>query len=72
MVDYLGDRDGEKPIGVYALYDACRELQYVGYSRNLVLSVEVGGPRLHQTLLSHSRQWLHAQSFGITTLIREV
>lgn len=38
--EYLDDRDGEKPIGVYALYDQRRELQYVGFSRNIVLSVK--------------------------------
>ena len=67
--DYLGDRDGEKPIGVYALYDACRELQFVSYSRNLVLSVKVGCPRLQRTLLSHSHQRLYAQSYDILVLI---
>jgi len=40
VAEYLGDRDGEKPIGVYALYDSRRELQYVGFSRNMVLSVK--------------------------------
>ena len=40
--DYLAQRDSEKPIGVYALYDARRDLQYVGYSRNMVLAVKVG------------------------------
>jgi hypothetical protein len=40
--DYLTDRDGEKPLGVYALYDSSRNAQYVGYSRNIVLAVRVG------------------------------
>lgn len=39
--DYLAGRDGEKPVGVYALYDARRELQYVGFARNMVLTVKV-------------------------------
>jgi hypothetical protein len=38
---YLDDRDGEKPLGVYAVYDSERNLQYVGYSRNIVLAVRV-------------------------------
>lgn len=42
VADYLAQRDGEKPIGVYALYDGRRDLQYVGYSRNMVLAVKVG------------------------------
>ena len=41
MAEYLGDREGEKPVGVYALYDARRELQYVGVSRNMVLAIKV-------------------------------
>ena len=36
---YLDSRDGERPVGVFALFDARRNLQYVGYSRNVVLSV---------------------------------
>lgn len=35
---------GERPLGVYALYDDKHNLQYVGYSRNIVLAVKV---RLH-------------------------
>lgn len=40
VAGYLSGREGEKPVGVYALYDARRNLQYVGYSRNVVLSVK--------------------------------
>jgi len=36
---YLESRDGERPVGVFALYDSRRNLQYVGYSRNMVLSI---------------------------------
>jgi hypothetical protein len=38
---YLAGREGEKPVGVYALYDSRRNLQYVGYGRNVVLAVRV-------------------------------
>lgn len=38
---YVSSREGEKPVGVYALYDAKRNLQYVGFSRNMVLAVKV-------------------------------
>jgi hypothetical protein len=38
---YLDDREGEQLIGVYALYDARRELQYVGYARNLIQPIKV-------------------------------
>jgi hypothetical protein len=36
---YLEARDGERPAGVYAIYDNRRNLQYVSYSRNMVLAV---------------------------------
>jgi Fe-S cluster biogenesis protein NfuA len=36
---YLESRDGERPVGVFAVYDSRRNLQYVGYSRNMVLSI---------------------------------
>jgi hypothetical protein len=38
---WLAAREGRRPAGVYALYDARRALQYVGYSRNIVLAVQV-------------------------------
>ena len=41
VAQYLEGRDGEKPLGVYALYDSNRNLQYVGYGRNIVLAVKV-------------------------------
>lgn len=39
--DYLRDREGEKALGVYALYNAHNDVQYIGYSRNMVLAVKV-------------------------------
>ena len=41
MQDYLETRDGERPLGVYALYDLHNTVQYVGYSRNMVIAVKV-------------------------------
>lgn len=38
---YLAVRQGEKPLGVYALYDSGRNLQYVGYARNIILAIKV-------------------------------
>jgi hypothetical protein len=38
---YVQNREGEKPVGVYAIYDAAQAIQYVGFSRNIVLSVKV-------------------------------
>ena len=39
--EYLETRDGERPLGVYALYDEHSDVQYVGYSRNMVIAVKV-------------------------------
>ena len=41
VAEYLEARDGERPVGVYALLDKRRNTQYVGYSRNMVLSIKV-------------------------------
>ncbi len=38
---YLAGRDKEKPLGVYAVHNQDRVLQYVGYSRNMVLAIKV-------------------------------
>jgi len=37
---YLTSRDGERPLGVYAVYDAEHNIQYIGYSRNIVLALK--------------------------------
>ena len=41
VIEYLEARDGERPVGVYALLDRRRNTQYVGYSRNMVLAIKV-------------------------------
>jgi len=33
---YLESREGESPLGCYCVYDSDQNLQYVGYSRNIV------------------------------------
>lgn len=40
VASYLDSRDGENPLGVYAVYDVDKNLQYVGFSRNIVLAVK--------------------------------
>ncbi|KAG2438050.1 hypothetical protein HXX76_005661 [Chlamydomonas incerta] len=37
---YLETRDGEKPLGVYCVYDSTGAPAYVGYSRNMVLAIK--------------------------------
>jgi hypothetical protein len=36
---YLDAREGDRPVGVFAVYDARRNLQYVSFSRNVVLAL---------------------------------
>lgn len=37
--DWLAEREMERPLGVFAIYDRDRKPQYVSYSRNVVVSV---------------------------------
>lgn len=37
---YLDSKDGGRPLGVYCVYDAHGALQFVGYSRNMLLSIK--------------------------------
>jgi Fe-S cluster biogenesis protein NfuA len=39
LQEWLSKREGTKPCGLYAIYDTERKLQFVGYSRNMVLAV---------------------------------
>ena len=43
---YVEARDAEKPLGVYAVYDAQKSVQYVGYSRNVVVALKTHTKRL--------------------------
>ncbi|KAI8467931.1 MAG: NifU-like domain-containing protein [Monoraphidium minutum] len=52
---YLAARDGAKPPGVFAVYDAARTLQYVGYSRNIVLSLKTLRARIGEERVAHVR-----------------
>ncbi|GBG00345.1 hypothetical protein Rsub_13077 [Raphidocelis subcapitata] len=52
---YLAARDGAKPPGVFAVYDAERRLQYVGFSRNLVLSIRTLRTRMGADRVAHVR-----------------
>ncbi|GBG69753.1 hypothetical protein CBR_g4584 [Chara braunii] len=37
--DWADPREGQRPAGVFAIYDGDESLQYVGYSRNIVVSL---------------------------------
>ncbi len=38
---FLESRRSARPVGIYALHNFQQQLQYVGYSRNVVLAVQV-------------------------------
>lgn len=46
--DYVKARHGFKFAGIYSVYDANKALQYVGYSRNIILSLNSHRNRLGQ------------------------
>ncbi|GFR52736.1 hypothetical protein Agub_g15288 [Astrephomene gubernaculifera] len=52
---YLESRDGEKPLGVYCLYDKDLAPQYIGYSRNMVLAIKGHLARVGPDLCAHVR-----------------
>jgi Fe-S cluster biogenesis protein NfuA len=60
VADYLEARDGEKPVGVYALYDVRRELQYVGFARNIVLAVKGHLERVGDERCAHVKAMVFA------------
>ena len=39
LQEWLSKREGTKPCGLYAIYNTERKLQFVGYSRNMVLAI---------------------------------
>lgn len=60
--EYLQTRDGEKPLGVYALYDAHNAVQYIGYSRNMVLAVKNHVQRVGETRCAFVRAMVFANA----------
>eukprot|EP00798_Chlamydomonas_sp_ICE-L_P027155 gene27155-2389_t len=61
---YLEDRDGEKPLGVYVLYDENLNVQFVSYNRNVVLAV-----RGHMNLVGPEQcAFVHVMVFVIKTM----
>lgn len=73
ILDYLRDREGERPLGVYALYNSHNDVQYVGYSRNMVLAVKVS-PILFinsYTLKTAFVVFMHATAVGLTVHSRK-
>lgn len=57
---YLSTRGGERPVGVFAIYDSRRNLQYVSYSRNMVLSVRALASRVGEDRCSFVRVMVFA------------
>jgi len=57
---YVEARDSEKPLGVYAVYDAKKEVQYVGYSRNVVVALKTHLKRLGAETCAYTRVMVFA------------
>ncbi|KAF5835968.1 NifU-domain-containing protein [Dunaliella salina] len=60
VAQWLAEREGEKPLGVYALYNEHKEMQYVGYARNMVQSVRNHVLRVPSGRATHVRSMLFA------------
>jgi len=60
VAQWLAEREGEKPLGVYALYNDRKEMQYVGYARNMVQSVRNHVLRVPSGSATHVRSMLFA------------
>lgn len=52
---YLESRDGESPLGVYALFDSKRNLQYISYARNIILAVKAHLSRVDEEKCTYIR-----------------
>eukprot|EP00210_Caulerpa_lentillifera_P004565 g4355.t1 len=52
---YLATREGERPLGVYAVYDKSHNIQYIGYSRNIVLALKRHVEKLGEDLCYYLR-----------------
>ncbi|GMH45517.1 hypothetical protein BSKO_13474 [Bryopsis sp. KO-2023] len=70
---YLEAREGEVPLGVYALYDTGRNLQYVGYSRNIVLAIRAHLSRVGEDRCTYVRPmvFMNRAMSNKTTLEKE-
>lgn len=60
MGAYVEARDAEKPLGVYAVYDSAKTVQYVGYSRNVVVALKTHAKRLGAETCAFTRVMVFA------------
>lgn len=72
--DYLDGREGEQPVGVFSVYDSRKNVQYVGYSRNIVVSVRGARERVGEEKCAYTRTMVFANKAMQTkaTLERQV
>ncbi|PNH06401.1 hypothetical protein TSOC_007236 [Tetrabaena socialis] len=56
---YLESRDGEKPLGVYCVYDKQQQPQYIGFSRNMVLAIKGHVARVGPERAAHVRAMVY-------------
>lgn len=62
LQQWLAGREAERPPGVYAVYDQRGELQYIGYSRNLVLTLKQHRARVGPERTADVRVKVYANS----------
>eukprot|EP00884_Botryococcus_braunii_P017053 jgi/Botrbrau1/4030/Bobra.0016s0037.1 len=60
LAAYLRDRENKRLIGVYALYDSHREVQYVGYARNFIQLIKAHLKRVGEERCSYVRAMVFA------------
>ncbi|KAK9852334.1 hypothetical protein WJX84_005018 [Apatococcus fuscideae] len=68
---FLDSRGDERPMGIYALYDTQEQLQYVGYSRNLVLAVQGHLAKVGPAACAHVRVTVIANKAMATRSVLE-
>eukprot|EP00959_Pyramimonas_sp_CCMP1952_P360218 7542916-Pyramimonas_sp.AAC.2 len=67
MGAYVEARDAEKPLGVYAVYDAEKKVQYVGYSRNVVVALKTHSKRLGAEKCAYTRVMVFANKVSTSS-----
>ncbi|KAK9834555.1 hypothetical protein WJX74_004543 [Apatococcus lobatus] len=68
---FLESRGAERPMGVYALHDVQQQLQYVGYSRNVVLAVQGHLAKVGPEACAHVRVLIIANKAMATRAVLE-
>jgi len=60
LASWVEARELEKPLGVYAVYNSAKDIQYVGYSRNVVTACRAHLAKLGPEVAAHVRVMVFA------------